>query len=376
MRRFRMSCTITLSLIMLTALAASPASAETGIIAFRDDCTGLLYAMRGDGSGRVALLPLLSLPTDRYLQPLVLDVTTSGPTTVVYYTGIARDEVINGQHQLILLDHGVFAVQVDELGGLLMPEPPVRLNIPSIAGVDPNTARQGSFSSVAAGDRLALVGNGPTASVLITAKVERDSNFKIIGLSDFVVVGDLFSIGIPDPNFPTQKGFTGYIDYSPDGRSIVAAIYFDLWQIRLDAANAFLAAERLTDTDGFAEWNPAFSPDGSHVAFTGGAVQPIGGVSSRDMEIYSVALATHVVTSVTSNRNKGSAATLRNNPMWAPDGASIGFTAYTSGSTRRSACSGLVNSEIFLINADGSNTATQITNTKGTSVEAWPKWGS
>jgi len=373
-----MSATITLSLITLTAFSVSPASADSGIIAFRDDCTRLVYAMRGDGSGRVALLPPLLLPTDRYFQPVVLDITTSGPTTVVYYTGIARDEVINGQHQLILVDRGVFAVQVDELGGLLTPEPPVRLNIPSIAGVDPNAVRQGSFSPVAFGDRLALVGNGPTASVLMTAKVERDSNLKIIGLSNFVVVGDLFSIGIPDPNFPTQKGFTGDIDYSPDGKSIVATIYFDLWQIHLDAANAYLAAERLTqDTDGFAEWSPAFSPDGSHVAFTGGTIQPSGVISSRDMQIYSVALATDVITSVTNHRNKGSSATSRNNPMWAPDGASIGFTAYTSGSTpRRSACSGLLNSEIFLIKADGSTTATQITNTNGTSVEAWPKWGS
>src|SRR5215510_9961516 len=59
-----------------------------------------------------------------------------------------------------------------------------------------------------------------------------------------------------------------------------------------------------------------------------------------------------------------------------PDGAWIGFTAYDNGKAPRgSACSGLVNSEIFLIIADGSTTATPLTDTKGTSVEAWPKWG-
>jgi Tol biopolymer transport system component len=61
--------------------------------------------------------------------------------------------------------------------------------------------------------------------------------------------------------------------------------------------------------------------------------------------------------------------------MWSSDGTRIGFSAYTSRTPRRSPCSGLVNSEIFLIAADGSTTASQITNTSGTSVEAWPKWG-
>ena len=62
--------------------------------------------------------------------------------------------------------------------------------------------------------------------------------------------------------------------------------------------------------------------------------------------------------------------------MWSPDGRSIGFWSYPAIRTpRHSPCSGLVNSEIFRINADGSGTASQITNTNGTSVEAWPKWG-
>ena len=35
----------------------------------------------------------------------------------------------------------------------------------------------------------------------------------------------------------------------------------------------------------------------------------------------------------------------------------------------------LVNREIFVINADGSGTASLITDTNGTSVEGMPKWG-
>jgi hypothetical protein len=368
MTSLRISCIITFGLVILASFTVMPAFAQSGVIAFQDACTGLLYAMRGDGSGRIALpLPPLPLPTDRYQQPTVLDVTTSGPTTVVYYVGII------GQS----FDHGLFAVQVDDVGGVLTPEDPVRLSFPEIPGVDPKSARQGSFSPIGFGDRLAFVAPGQNASVLFTAKFKRDpATLKIIDLdlSDFVEVGDLYSIGIPDPNFPTENGFTGFIDYSPDGRSIVASIYYDLWMIHLDGDNMFLSAERLTEnTNGFAEWRPAFSPDASHIAYTGGAIINSGGV--RDTDIYSLAPATHTVTRVTSNSNKGDAARFRDNPMWSPDGGWIGFMAYTSRTPRNSPCSGLVNSEIFLIKADGSTTATEITNTNGTSVEVWPRWG-
>ena len=58
----RISCTI----IMVLAVAPPPASAQTGVIAFRR-LPNLLYAMRGDGSGRIALpLPPLPQPVDGY----------------------------------------------------------------------------------------------------------------------------------------------------------------------------------------------------------------------------------------------------------------------------------------------------------------------
>jgi Tol biopolymer transport system component len=254
--------------------------------------------------------------------------------------------------------------------GMLTPESPVRLSLPGIAGIDPTIARGGAFSPVAFGDRLALVASSSSASVLVTAKVERDSTLKI--LSDLVAVGDLYALGLPDPNFLTEKGFTGFIDSSPDGRSIVASIYYDLWMIHLNADHTFLSSERITEnTDGFAEWNPSFSPDGSRIAYSAGPITNYGGV--RDPEIYSLTLAARAVLQVTTKKNKGEAARLRNNAMWTAD--SIGFTAFTSRTPRRSPCSGLVNSEIFLIKADGSITATKITNTNGTSVEVWPKWG-
>lgn len=350
-------------------------SAQTGVIALRDDCTGLLYAMHADGSGRVALpLPPLPLPTDEYRGPLVLDVTTSGPLTVVYYIGISRVVVIDGQNMHTLVDYGLFAVQLNDFGGVLTPDPLVRLSLPEIAGVDPNRAQRGAFSPAGFGDRLAVVASTPTASVLMTAQVERDATLRIIGLSDLVVVGDLYAIGLPDPGAPASQGVTGDVDYSPDGNSVIASIYFDLWQISLGADNTYLSSERLTEnTDGFAEWKPSFSPDGSRIAYTGGAITRSGG--ARNTDIYSLTLAPRAVIPVTTNKNKGSAASGRNNAMWSPDSAWIGFTAFTAKTPRHSPCSGLVNSEIFLTQADGSTTAIQITNTNGTSVEAWPRWG-
>jgi hypothetical protein len=64
---FGIPCTATLWLILLAAFAPAPASAQTGVIAFRGHCTDFLYAMRSDGSERVALpLPPLPEPTGRY----------------------------------------------------------------------------------------------------------------------------------------------------------------------------------------------------------------------------------------------------------------------------------------------------------------------
>ena len=94
----RTPCMIGLAAVLLTGLAAAPASAQSGVIAFRDYCSGRLYAIRGDGSGRIALpLPQLPQPTAeyRYSDPWIVDVTTSDPltndpVTVVYYVGIIR----------------------------------------------------------------------------------------------------------------------------------------------------------------------------------------------------------------------------------------------------------------------------------------------
>jgi len=337
--------------------------------------------MRGDGTDRMPLpLPALPQPASeyRYSMPRILDVTTSGPLTIVYFVNMYKP---NSSAQR---DFGLFAVQVNEVGGELVPDStsPLRLTLPSdigIAGVDPNLAGMGAFSSTGdpnRPDRLALVAQSGTTSVLLTVAIDRDPlTSSITGLSDpVVVVPNLSTLGAPDPGAPPTGGFTGSVDYAPNGLSIVASSNYNLWLLHLGTANQLLASELLTaNTQGVAEWNPSYSPDGTRVAYTAGPVTTSGSV--RDTDIYSLKLATGAVTRVTTQKNKGKASSSRNDAMWTADSAWIGFFAYLASTPRNAPCSVLVNSEIFIIRADGSNTASQITATNGTSVEAFPKWG-
>ena len=362
------------------AFAAAPVSvapAQTGIIAFTDYCTHGVYAIRGDGTGRVALpLPPLPEPASafRYGTPRVLDVTTSGATTVVYQLAITqRDGTAPA-------DTALYAVQVNDNGGSsLEPANPLRLALPADvpvsgeASVNPNRAWHGAFSSAGPEERLALVVWTGTANVLMTVKVDRDTSTSVTSLSDVIVVAELESLGVPDPGV-ASSGFTGTIDYAPDGSGIVASIYHDLWLVRLTSEHTLDAAEQLTpNTDGAVEWNPSSSPDGLRVAYTAGRLTGSGRVGNTN--IYTVGVFSGTVTPITSPAGKGKSVSSPNDAMWTPDGTSIGFAAYTSSTARRATCSALVNSEIFLINSDGSGTASLITNTNGTSVEGAPKWG-
>jgi hypothetical protein len=364
---------LTITVLIFSALcSALPAAAQTaGVIAFRDDCTHLLYAMRGDGSGRTALqLPPLPVPGPadqyRYWDPWVLDVTTRGPLTpltVVYYVGIARQD--SSTLEILEISPGLYAVEVSEVGGSLVSGSPRRLVLPDAVSFA-NVSRDGAFSLNP--ERLALVApTGQTSRVFMTAAVDRDATGAITGLSDFVVLGDLSSLGQA----------SSFIDYSSDGRSIVLSISSDLYRLHLAADyKIYGAAELLTpNTDGVAEWNPSYSPDGSRIAYTAGAIGRSGGVSTRATQISVLDLGTRASTPLTTKRNKGKAADGLNNAMWSANGLSIGFSAFTGATPRRSPCSALINAEIFRINSDGTGVASALTTTNGTGVEAWPQWG-
>ena len=370
------SCRLALSLLVAAAAPVTVASAQTGIIAFQDHCMHRVYAIRGDGTGRVLLpLPPLPEPASAYQHrpPQLLDVTTSGPTTVVVYQlAIVRRDTSAPYSA------GLYAVRVTDGGsGVLDAAAAVHLPLPPSvvvnggASVNPNLALEGAFSSGGLEERLALVTTTSTASVLLTARVERDANLTVTRLSNVVAVADLYSLA--PPTGLAGQGFTGTIDYAPDGSGIVASINHDLWLVRLTSEHALDAAELLTpNTQAVAEWNPSYSPDGLDIAYTGGPLRRDGTV--RTGEIYTIPASGGAVTPITTGR-KGKSFTSPDSAMWAPDGQSIGFAAYTSSTARRAFCSTLINSEVFLMNADGSGTASLITDTNGTSVEGQPKWG-
>jgi Tol biopolymer transport system component len=76
---------------------------------------------------------------------------------------------------------------------------------------------------------------------------------------------------------------------------------------------------------------------------------------------------------LTTKQNKGKAASGLDHAMWSATGTAIAFSAYTGNAPRNSFCSALVNSEIFVIKADG--VASALTTTNGTRVEGSPQWG-
>ena len=155
----RMLSTLFLSVVVLGAVPVRPASAQTGVIAFQDGCNGLLYGMRGDSSDRMPLpLPPLPGPASEYRYSMrLLDVTTSGPVTAIYFVAINRRDGTAPP------DVGLFAVPFNDVDGVLEPDADagVRLTLPSdVAGANPNRAGSGAFSSTGnpdRPDRLALV---------------------------------------------------------------------------------------------------------------------------------------------------------------------------------------------------------------------------
>ena len=277
---------------------------------------------------------------------------------VVYYVGIVRQGFSTLEDS-----SGLFAVEVSDIGGSLVSGSPLRLVLPEAVSFA-NVSRWGAFSLDP--ERLALVAPlGGTSYLFMTVAVDRDLNDgSITGLSGFVVLDDFSALGRASP----------FIDYSSDGSRIVLSISSDLYRVHLSDNAVNGAPELLTpNTDGFAEWNPSYSPDGGRIAYTAGQIGRSGAV--RTSEIASLNLASRVATRVTTKRNKGKAASGLDNAMWSADGASIGFSAYTGATPRRAPCSNFVDSEIFLINPDGTGVASALTTTNGSGVEAWPQWG-
>ena len=168
------------TMLLATACAAlmpARAKAQNGVIGFWNACDGRAYVMHGEAES--ATNPRVMLPRSPLAGgnqgEIPYDISTHGPVTV-------------------LLD-GLFIVQVNDIGGVLVPdaEVSIQLDLAAYPNLPPdiNNAFFPKFSPT--GDQIALVSDG----ILVIADIVRDATQKITGLTNPTIVANLADIGSP-----------------------------------------------------------------------------------------------------------------------------------------------------------------------------------
>lgn len=151
--------------------------------------------------------------------------------------------------------------------------------------------------------------------------------------------------------------FESFPSWSPDGGKIAytfwrATVYQpDIYTINADGSNT----TQLTQNDA-SDINPAWSPDGQWIAFT----------SYRDAhaEVYIMKPDGSDQTRLTDSTGGNS------NPIWSPDGKYIAFISWRD-EPNTSTCGNNCNEEIYVMDADGSH-QTRLTNSPG--IDDHPVW--
>jgi Tol biopolymer transport system component len=130
--------------------------------------------------------------------------------------------------------------------------------------------------------------------------------------------------------------------WSPDGTRIAfmsdrVGPEFDVFLMDADGSHVTAV------THGGTNWFPQFSPDGSLLAFHAG----------RDVNVFN--LITNTIARLTTDPDNGMY------PSWSPDGKRLAFMSWRNGKT-----------ELFTMNADGSNQARLLSMPTGSALD--PRW--
>ncbi|HEX8474972.1 MAG TPA: Calx-beta domain-containing protein [Pyrinomonadaceae bacterium] len=209
----------------------------------------------------------------------------------------------------------------------------------------------GSSSSVRERDGLAASGaNQPKANGKIAFVSGRDSE----RLDIYVMNAN----GIGVARLTDGSSYNVSPAWSPGGTKLVFASnrdgFFNLYVMNADGSNVRRLTHSASD-EGHAAW----SPDGTRIVFARGFVGclTVIGVKCLGPDLYVIDADGGNETRLTDDGEKGGGSA---SPTWSPDGTRIAFTTYRTG-----------NSEIFSMNADGSN-QTAITNNPDTEFD--PNW--
>jgi Tol biopolymer transport system component len=215
------------------------------------------------------------------------------------------------------------------------------------AGAAPGTAATAATAALAATPAAVAIASGATAvrgaRDLLAFLSQRDGNEEIY-LAD--------TSGAAPVRLSSSPTDESGIAWSPDGSrlafvsgaELMSARNAEIYVVDLEALGPGAAPARLTNNQA-GDYSPAWSPDGSRIAF----------VSERDgnADIYVMNADGSAPTRLTSNAWRDS------RPVWSPDGARI---AYVSGDER---------TDIYLIDADGSG---QLKLTDNFATDQDPVW--
>jgi TolB protein len=154
---------------------------------------------------------------------------------------------------------------------------------------------------------------------------------------------NVYAMNVDGSAVTSLTGVTGGFEpsWSPDGTRIAFSRVVRLCQFDVCLADIFVvpatggAASDVTRNSGGQAYDPAWSPDGSRIAY------------SQDRQIYTVRPDGTGKTRLSQDPAAQDVA-----PIWSPDGSKLAFTRY------------LANSEIFVMNADGTG-ATNISSQSG-----------